>query len=483
LTDARIRVNLDVRMRQAQASKRNRSRALVSLLAAMAGLASCAREPPRRAEPARPDILLVTVDTLRADHCSTYGYDRPTTPRLTALAARGVQFDVAYSPMATTAPAHATLMTGLLPRWHGLVKNGLVLARDHPTLAEVLAGAGYRTAAVVSSFVLDRRFGLDRGFATYDDRFSGQHASLSRQKWQGVEVDTPFDRRADETRGRALEWLGANGYLQRERPAGQPPFFLWVHFFDPHYPYDPPPEHAGRFPARGGTALDRDVAAYDGEIHFTDEQIGALADALAAAGVLDRTLLVVTADHGEGLMQHGHMQHGLNLYEEAVRIPLVVRWPGGLSPRHVSAPAQLADLAPTLAEVAGARWSSPAGQGRPLRAVMAGREPLDPRREVFFQRRHYEGRVGMRKGAKGEKYALRVGRWKYIESRMEGTAELYDLQADPAEAHNLMAAMPAEAAGVPVRLAGWLRDAPVLPPPVAVGEEDARKLRSLGYVQ
>jgi arylsulfatase A-like enzyme len=453
---------------------------VASLLAA--ALPGCTRAPATRGAPARPDILLITVDTLRADHCSAYGYSRPTTPRMAALAARGVQFEVAYTSMATTAPAHATLFTGLLPRWHGLLKNGHVLAPSHATLAEVMAEAGYRTAAVVSSFVLDRRFGLHRGFASYDDRFSGERATLHPEKWQGLDVDAPFDRRADETSAHALAWLRAQGYLDRARPAASPPFFLWVHFFDPHHPYDPPAEHAAKFPALGPRELDRDIAAYDAEIHFADAQVGALVDALGAAGALDRTLTVVTADHGEGLMQHGHMQHGVNLYEEAVRIPLVFHWPAALAPGRVAAPAQLADLAPTLGALGGARWTV-SGAGRSLQAVLAGREPLDPRREIFFQRRQYDGRVAARRHVEGEKYAVRAGRWKYIESRAEGTAELYDLVADPAEEKNLMPAMPAAAAGVPVRLAGWLRGAPVLPSAPPVASEDARKLRSLGYVQ
>ena len=442
----------------------------------LAGLVGCARAP------ARPDILLITVDTLRADHCSAYGYGRPTTPRLEGLAARGVQFEVAYTSMATTAPAHATLFTGLLPRWHGMLKNGHVLAPSHPTLAEAMTAAGYRTAAVVSSFVLDRRFGLARGFSSYDDRFSGEGATLHPEKWQGVEVESPFDRRADETSARAVEWLRGEGYLGPARAPGTPPFFLWVHYFDPHHPYDPPADHATRFPPLGEKPLDRDIAAYDAEIHFADAQIGTLVDALAAAGALERTLTVVTADHGEGLMQHGHMQHGLNLYEEAVRIPLVVHWPSALAPHRVAAPAQLADIAPTLAAIGGARWAV-AGAGRSLEAVLAGRESLDERREIFLQRRHYEGAVAERRHVGGPKYAIRAGRWKYIESRAEDTAELYDLVADPREERNLMSAMPAAATGVPVRLAGWLRDAPTLPSPPPVAAEDARRLRSLGYVQ
>jgi arylsulfatase A-like enzyme len=427
-------------------------------------------------------VLLVTIDTLRADHCSAYGYARPTTPHLDALARRGVQFDVAYAPMATTAPSHATLFTGLLPAWHGLVKNGHVMAAAHRTLAEALRERGYRTGAVVSSFVLDRRFGLDRGFASYDDRFSGRDPSLKTKKWKRIHVDQPFDRRADETSERAVQWLRENGYLRRERPPGQPPFFLWVHYFDPHDPYDPPDEYRARFPPLGAAPLDAQVAAYDAEVRFTDEQLGALTGALAAEGALERTVTVVTADHGEGLMQHGHMVHGLHLYEEAVRVPLVVHWPHRLAPRRVGAPVQLADLAPTLARLAGATWPERPGQGRSLDGVMSGRDRLDPSREVFLQRRQYERRAEGRRPVKGQKYALRAGRWKYIESREEGTFELYDLEKDPGERQNLLASPPSEAAALPARLERWVSAAPRAPE-VVVDEETARKLRSLGYVQ
>lgn len=434
--------------------------------------------------PDRPDILLVTVDTLRADHCSAYGYDRPTTPRLEALARRGIQFDTVYAPMSTTAPAHATLFTGLLPLWHGLLKNGQVLAKGHRMLAATLQEAGYRTGAVVSSFALDRRFGLDPGFASYDDKFSGRDPTMQKGTWEGQVVDTPFDRRADETRARAVEWLRGHGYLERGRPRGQAPFFLWVHFFDPHNPYDPPRGHRERFPPRGVDVLAGEIAAYDGEIHFADAEVGALLDALAAAGRLGRTVTVVTADHGEGLMQHGHMWHGLQIYEEAVRVPLVVHWPDGLpTPRRVAAPVQLADVAPTLAELAGLSWPQPAGQGRSLAAVLHGRGEPDPRREVFLQRRRYDERLVTGQMVKGQKYALRAGRWKYIEGRDEGTFELYDLVSDPGERQNLLPSAPAEAAALPARLARWVKAAPALPSAPPVGEDEARRLRSLGYVQ
>jgi arylsulfatase A-like enzyme len=447
------------------------------LLAAALASTGCSRAPER------PDVLLVTIDTLRADHCSAYGYARPTTPRLEELARRGVLFEAAYAPMATTAPSHATMFTGLLPLWHGLVKNGHVLSPRHRLLATALSEAGYRTHAVVGSFALDRRFGLAGGFADYDDRFSGRDPSVKTPSWEGHAVAAAFDRRADETRERAVEWLRANGYLERERPPGQAPFFLWVHFFDPHSPYDPPSAHRERFPPEGPHPLAAPIAAYDGEVHYADAQLGALVDALAAAERLDRTFTLVAADHGEGLMQHGHMEHGLHLYEEAVRVPLVAHWPAALAPRRVAGPVQLADVAPTVAELAGLSWAVPAGQGRSLAAALRGRDPGDPAREVLLQRRRYDEPLATGRVVKGQQYGLRSGRWKYIESREEGTFELYDLVADPREERNLLPSAPAEAAALPARLASVVRSAPPAAAASAVGEEDARKLRSLGYVQ
>lgn len=465
-------------MSPAVRDQRTWARLTVALAAGAAlQLHGCSRAPDR------PDILLITIDTLRVDHCSAYGYSRPTTPRMEALARRGVRFETAYAPMATTAPAHATLFTGLLPRWHGLVKNGQVLTPGHRMLASVLQEAGYRTGAVVSSFALDHRFGLDVGFASYDDRFSGRDPSMTKGSWEGHVVDTPFDRRADETRTRAVEWLRANGYLRRGRPHGQKPFFLWVHFFDPHNPYDPPAGHRERFPPLGPDPLDHVIAAYDGEIHFADDELGALVDELAGVGALDRTLTVVTADHGEGLMQHGHMQHGLQIYEEAVRVPLIVHWPARLPPRRLDGPVQLADLAPTLAELAGLSWPERPGQGRSLAAAVQGRSQPDPLREVFLQRRRYDQPLVTGQVVKGQQYALRSGRWKYIEAREGATFELYDLVSDPGERRNLLPSAPPEAATLPARLASWVSGAPALPPPAPVGEEEARRLRSLGYVQ
>jgi arylsulfatase A-like enzyme len=183
-------------------------------------------------------------------------------------------------------------------------------------------------------------------------------------------------------------------------------------------------------------------------------------------------------------MQHGHMQHGLHIYEEAVRVPLVVHWPDGLrGSRVIEGPVQLVDLAPTLAEIAAVPWPERPGPGRSLAAVLQGRTAADPGREVFLQRRHYDGPPPGVEKVQGPKYALRAGRWKYIEAREEGTFELYDVVADPGELRNLMPSPPPQAAVLPSRLAHWVGSAPARSASAPVSEEDARRLRSLGYVQ
>src|SRR4029453_6535003 len=263
----------------------------------------------------------VSFDTTRFDHTSLSGYARDTTPQLRALAAQGASFGLAYAPTATTGPSHASLFTGLSPLRHGVVKNGAPLPAGLETLAERLSGAGYRTAGFVSSFVISHRFAFEQGFATFDDAFDRETSTFTEAFWEGRRVEGGFDRRADKTTRRAVRWLEANG------PRGA--FFLFVHYFDPHAPYGAPAGWAGRFdPGPGADALARDVAHYDDEIAFADAQLGELVGALDRLGLASRTVLVVTADHGEGLMDHGHMQHGVHVYEEQVGVPLVVRCPG-----------------------------------------------------------------------------------------------------------------------------------------------------------
>ncbi len=504
--------------------------------------------PPSAAAPAaapHPSILLVTLDTLRADHTSVYGYSRRTTPRLEDVARAGVVLELAYAPMATTTPSHATMFTALAPRSHGVTRNGHRLAADRVTLAEILARNGYRTGAVVSSYPLHREFGLAQGFATYDDHFEPGKGSKSKALgkaetvWEGIRVEGEFDRRGDDTRARAVAWLEQQGYLPpatqptgappadvgspggappraasasnapadrpapgapaagapgQAAPATRPPFFLWVHFFDPHHPYDPPEEDAALFRPQSPspTAIEQEIAAYDGDIHFADRQLGQLLDRMDAAGILDETLVVVVGDHGEGLLDHGWMFHGLMIYEEAVRVPLVLRWPRALpAGRRVATPAQLVDLAPTILDLAGLAERPPTTQGASIVPWLRGERPEDPERPVFVQRRSYDARVVEGRRVAGEKLAVRAGRWKYIEAREEDSFELYDLEQDPRELDNQHSRRPEEARRLAARLHEWRAGADATTPAAngseaasqSVSEESARRLRALGYVQ
>jgi arylsulfatase A-like enzyme len=425
----------------------------------------------------------VTVDTLRADHTTPYGYGRDTTPVLARLAREGVVVDQAYAPMATTGPSHAALLTSRYPLSLGCLRNGQRLEEAQTTLAERLHAAGYRTSAAVSSFVLDKRLGFAQGFGTYDSRFDRKGATATMERWEGLTVPAGFDRRADETTDVALAWLARRG---KDRP-----FFLWVHYFDPHQPYSPPEPWDRRFPPGDdtGTGLPRRaIALYDGEIAFTDRQLGRLVDAIEAEGLSARTLIVLTADHGEGLMQHGHMGHGLHLYEEAVRVPLVFRWPGALpAGARLPGPAEHVDFVPTVLDLLGVPRGAEDVQGQSLAEALRGRAATpgrDPRRAVFLQRRLYDTDVVSGFRVKGEKFAVRAGQWKYIEAAEEETRELYDLQADPGETTNVFAAQAAVADRLARGLAGWRARFDRR----ARARDDSSKemqeaLRALGYVQ
>ena len=292
------------------------------------------------------NLLVVTLDTLRADHVGSYGYAAARTPRLDALAARGLRFARAATVVPLTLPAHSSLFTGTFPGRHGVRDNGgYYLAEEQETLAEILRPRGYRAGGFISAFVLDSRWGIDQGFERYFDDFD-----LSRfEKQAGMDA---IQRPGNETVDEALRWLGA----ERERP-----FFLWVHLYDAHTPYAAPREYAALFP--------RTLAgAYDAEIAFADAQLGRLIDALDADGRLGRTVVAVLGDHGEMLGEHGEQTHGFFVYDAAVRIPLVVAAPG-VAPRVVKDQVRIVDVMPTLLELVGI----------PAPACRAGHEPAAAR--------------------------------------------------------------------------------------------------------
>ena len=384
----------------------------------------------------RPNILLVTIDTLRADRVGRTAL----TPALDGLAARGARFTRAYAHAPTTLASHASILTGLLPASHGVRNNGTFrLAADHTTLAERLRAAGYRTGAFVAAFVLDSRYGLDQGFDHYDDRY------------QPVQPATPppairfAERRAADVLAAAAAWIA------RERK----PWFAWVHLFDPHAPWDAP----GRLAPH----------PYDNEVAYVDASLHAFLEPMRSSGAIARTLVMVTADHGESLGEHGERTHGLFAYGSTISVPLLLAGPG-VEARTVIAPAAHVDIAPTLLELAG--LSVPATDGRSLTPWLRGQRL--PERPVYFEALD----AALTRGW-APLTGVIVDGWKFIDLPLP---ELYDLSADADEKVNRVAQDPARAARLR-ELTARFRSAPSPPTPVALADADARaRLRSLGYV-
>src|SRR4249919_560972 len=289
-----------------------------------------------RASAGRPSVLLVSIDTLRADHVGSYGYRAAATPVIDALAARGLRFEQAETVTPLTLPAHTSLLSGTFPAFHGVRDNGSFYVGDEvTTLAEVMKAHGYRTAGFVGAYVLDHRWGIAQGFDHYYDDFD-----LSRfEMAAGIDA---AQRPGSEVVDHALAWLAG---------AGDRPFFAWVHLYDPHSPYVPPEPYRSRFPATM-------QGAYDGEVASADAQIGRLIEYLRTSGNFDNTVVVVVGDHGESLGEHGEQQHGFFVYESAMHIPLVVAGPG-VPVRSVADQVRIVDVMPTILDLVGAAVPAP----------------------------------------------------------------------------------------------------------------------------
>jgi arylsulfatase A-like enzyme/Flp pilus assembly protein TadD len=390
------------------------------------------------------NVLLVTVDTLRADHVGCYGYGAAATPGMDALAARGTRFATAIAHVPLTTPSHASILTGLTPLRHGVRDNGgFALPAGTPTLARLLKDAGYRTAAFVSGFPLDRRFGLEIGFDTYDDRLP--YGDDPRRA-------AYVERRADATTEAALRWLSSLDL------AGAP-FFAWVHYFDPHAPYEPPAEYGARFADR----------PYDGEVAFVDAQLRRLLEWIDRRRLTGRTLVLVTADHGESLGEHGEDTHGVFVYDATLRVPWIMAGPGVLPGRVASTVARGIDVTPTLLDLAGSRVPASV-EGRSLRGAAAEALPDAP---AYVESQFAHLQLGW-----APLHGWRTARYKLIDAPR---AELYALAADPGETTNRVASERETAA----RLHRALEAALQTPAPDAARGMDsdaAARLRALGYV-
>lgn len=385
-----------------------------ALLAAAVG-AGCTEAP-------RPNVLLVTIDTLRADHLEPYGYARPTSPALAEFAAGATVFEAAQSQSSWTLPALASLMTGLYPSTHQAVSFRARLESSFTTLAEELRNAGYETAAVANHMFLGRSYGLDQGFTHFDDE-------LVRHPETQLHLTVTSPRVADK----AVTWLEQRAAAGEERP-----WFLWTHFFDPHNEYL---AHDDVASMAGADGSDPDIDLYDEEIAFTDRGVGRILVRLEELGLAEDTVVVVTSDHGEAFGEHGRTHHSDSLYQELLHVPLLVRVPGA-APRRVAEPVQTCDVVPTVLECASV--ASPESlAGTSLLPLVRGTR--DPEREVLSEVRAPEYVPGpelVKLEQVSEIASLTVGRYKLIHQVPSERTELYDLEADPLERVDVAAEHP-----------------------------------------
>jgi arylsulfatase A-like enzyme len=431
--------------------------AIGAALLALWGCEGCGSGETPRNDPSPANLVLLTIDTLRPDHLACYGYERVTSPRIDALAERGVLLANAFAPRGSTWPSLTSLHTGKYPATHGVRNNGETLSEAHVTLAQHLRARGYRTAAFLSNFRQAPNRGFDVVWGLEDDIGALKHVQ-PQYLWDEAITD------------RAVEWL------RRESP--DQPFFLWVHYMDPHEDYLPPPPFHHRFtdPAYAGqttgradslmnatlqrgdlpqSELDHVLGLYDGQIASTDRLLGRVLDELEALGLGGSTLVVFTSDHGEELYQHNrYFFHAASIYDTVLRVPLVMSWPGHLPEgRRVESTVEIVDLVPTLTDLLGLDdVKDPALDGESLLPLLRGDARTRSKSHTFHEWSSTETGAG---GPLETIFAVREGRLKLIENPGEihpdnppfrrtgqgfvlARRELYDLIADPGEKRNLL---------------------------------------------
>ena len=417
--------------------------ALLLILGLLAS-ASCRRSEPTRSSeairvPDRTPVVLISIDTLRSDRLPIYGYDKVATPAIDALRRDAILFERTYTHIGLTLPSHSSILSGLLPLVHGVRDNiGYRFPEDVPSLPALIKQKGYATGAFVSSYVLRSSTGLSRGFDVYDDDIL-----FETGKQLGA-----LQRPGTETLKKALEWL---------QQVYQEPFFLFFHIYEPHAPYDPPAPYASRY-----------SAAYDGEVAAADAVVGQLLSELKRLGIYDEALIVLLSDHGEGLMDHGEMDHLVFIYREVLQVPLLLKLPGGEGAgTTVAALAQLTDVAPTLCSLLGIE-SDPRVVGVSLLAL--GDEENEERlvfSESVYPRIHFG--------------------WSDLASTIEGDfhfidgpdPELFNLREDPGEKENIVQSQRAEARRLRAEIERYDQ---TVQSPSEVDPETRMRLQALGYL-
>jgi len=403
--------------------------------------------------PPKPNVILITIDTLRPDHLGCYGYKAIQTPHIDKLALESARFTTVVSQVPQTLPSHCTILTSTYPMFHGIRDNvGYRLDNSKTTLAEVLKRQGFQTGAFVGSYVLDSRFGLGQGFDTYDDHFNPEKNSDGFLKLEQLE------RRAEEVVDHAVRWL--------EKTNSSSPFFVWIHLYDPHDPYEPPPPFKVRYKSR----------PYDGEIAYVDEQVGKLITYLGKKGFYEKSLIVLTGDHGESFGEHREFKHGYFLYDTTLLVPLLIKPVRQTFGKQViEEQVRLVDIAPTILQILELPRVADF-QGTGLLGLLAGKQKhlqLEAYSETYYPAQF--GASALR--------SLRRLNTKFIEAPRP---ELYDLSQDPAEVKNIYPDNQALAHQLKNRLEemnslfadkGSNKNSQV-----ALNSEELEKLGALGYV-
>jgi choline-sulfatase len=400
----------------------------------------------------QPNVILITLDTVRADRMGFLGSKHGLTPQLDALASQGVVFEHAYSQAPITPVSHATILTGTFPQYHGIRNFGDRLPTSIPFLPEILHAQGYHTSAFVGSIILDPKngfaSGFERGFDLYD-------AGFHRQK-TGERREASMQRRGEVTLGHVLEWLG--------QQKGSP-FFLWFHLWDAHDPYNPPEPFRSRFPG----------APYNGSIAYVDATVGKLLDYLRSQGLYDNALIAIAADHGESLGEHGELTHSIFLYDATIHVPLLLKLPGNrFAAQRVNATASLVDLAPTLLEALG-QTPPPAMQGRSLLPLIGNPHPEN--RPSLATGDHSERSFGW-----SALVSLRTGNQLYVRAP---SPELYNVASDPGEKTNLYPGNHTAAVRLAIQLDSFVKRISTGAPQAlqdGLDEKSREKLSALGYV-
>ncbi len=429
---------------------------LILCLALPASSADVVKNSKPQQSSAKPNIILITLDTTRADRMGFLGSDRGLTPNLDALSKQSVVFTKAYAQVPLTTPSHAALLTGTYPQYSHLEDLGAPLGADLPYLPDLLHKRGYHTAAFLGAYILDPAAsapGFQRGFDIYDAKFHQRKPGEDRYK--------SIERRAEEVADHALGWLSHHQ---------QGPFFIWLHFYDAHDPYDPPEPFKTHYAS----------ALYDGEIAYTDSIVGSFVDVLRKHGLYQNSVIAIAADHGEAFGEHGEERHGMFLYDETIHVPLLVKLPSErFAGKRIEAKVALADIAPTLLEAAGGS-PPPTIQARSLFSLMGDKPAGDNKAKSVEQPVYSETNYGHRAFGWSELQSWRTSKYLYVKAPRR---ELYDQTVDPTAVKNLAGTDKAIADTLASQLAEFeQKSSRTKSEATKLDPTQAEKLRALGYL-